>query len=79
MDGLGQCYHALKNHDEALENYANALAKDPNNVEFLKNRSATYFDLKMFDESARDLDKALSQNQCDPQVLYKLGLTYYAH
>lgn len=62
LDGLGQCYHALRQHDEALENYQNALLKDPTNVEFLKNRSATYYDLKLYDESAKDLDKALQQN-----------------
>ncbi len=79
LDGLGQCYHVLGNTDEALEYYLNAITKEPNNVEFLKNRSQCYFDLKMYEESAQDLDKALAQNQCDAQVLYKLGLTYYAH
>ena len=33
----------------------------------------------MYEESAKDLDRALAQNPCDAQVLYKLGLTYYAH
>jgi tetratricopeptide (TPR) repeat protein len=65
LDGLGQCYHAMKMHDEALENYNAALDKfmEKNNkkpnVEFLKNRSATYYDLKNYDESAADLDTAL--------------------
>jgi tetratricopeptide (TPR) repeat protein len=55
----------LGNTDEALEYYLNAITKEPNNVEFLKNRSQCYFDLKMYEESAQDLDKALAQNQCD--------------
>ena len=33
----------------------------------------------MYDESARDLDKALEKDPNDAQVLYKLGLTFYAH
>jgi len=28
--------------------------------------------------SADDLNAALKVNECDPQVLYKLGLTYFA-
>lgn len=59
LDGLGQCYHVLGNYDEALENYLLALTKQPNNVEFLKNRSQCFYDLKMYEESANDLDKAL--------------------
>ena len=58
-------------YDEALENYNAALKKHEEknqkkpNVEFLKNRSATYYDLKNYDESARDLDRALEQNPND--------------
>ena len=59
LDGLGQCYHAQKQYDLALEHYDDALKKRENDVEFLKNRSATYYDLKRYDDSARDLDKAL--------------------
>lgn len=39
MDGLGQCYHALLNYEEAINNYSDAIYRDPTNVEFLKNRS----------------------------------------
>lgn len=45
LDGLGQCYHALKVYDEALDFYQRALKLDADNVEFLKNRSQTYYDL----------------------------------
>ena len=59
LDGLGQCYHALKVYDKALEYYASALKMEPKRVDFLKNRSKTYYDLKQYDDSAKDLDKAL--------------------
>lgn len=68
----------LKSYDEALDNYQQALTKEPNNVEFLKNRSQCFYDLGQYENSARDLDQALQQNSLDAQVLYKLGLTYYA-
>lgn len=59
MDGLGQCYHAQGDYENALMQYDDALKARENDVEFLKNRSATFYDLKKYDESARDLDKAL--------------------
>jgi tetratricopeptide (TPR) repeat protein len=59
-DGLGQCYHALNNYEEALENFQVALTKAPNNVEFLRNRSECFYSLKMFEESANDLSRALA-------------------
>lgn len=31
-----------------------------------------------YELSADDLNAALKVNECDPQVLYKLGLTYFA-
>jgi len=52
-------------YDDALDNYNQAITKAPTNVEFLKNRAATYYDLKNYDESAKDLDRALKQNEND--------------
>lgn len=66
LDGLAQCYHVLNNYEESLENYQKALEKEPNNVEFLKNRAACYQDLKMYEEAANDLNRALAQNETDP-------------
>jgi tetratricopeptide (TPR) repeat protein len=65
-DGLGQCYHNLKNYDEALENYNLAITKAPTNVEFLKNRAQCHFDLQQFDHSSKDLNTAIDQNPHDP-------------
>jgi len=45
-DGLGQCYLVLNNFEEAIENFNMAIAKEPKNVEFLKNRSQCYYDMK---------------------------------
>jgi tetratricopeptide (TPR) repeat protein len=58
--------------DEAIE-------RDPNNVQFLMNRAQCHFELKNFTESIQDLERALSIDEHDPKVLYKLGLSYYAY
>lgn len=38
-DGLGCCYHALKDFDEAIEHFDKAIHAKGTNVEFLKNRA----------------------------------------
>ena len=47
-DGLGCCYHALGNFDEAIEQFEKAILAKENNVEFLKNRAQCYFDMKLY-------------------------------
>lgn len=42
------------------------------------NRAQCFYDLQQFTESIDDLLTALKVNENDPQVLYKLGLSYYA-
>lgn len=42
------------------------------------NRAQCYYDLGQYVESITDLTDALKVNENDPQVLYKLGLAYYA-
>jgi tetratricopeptide (TPR) repeat protein len=58
-DGLGCCYHALKETDKAIEYYNDAVKGDPSNVEFLMHRSQCYYDLKDFDKSVDDLKQGL--------------------
>ena len=38
-DGLGCCYHALEEFDEAIEHFEKAIAAKPHNIEFLRNRA----------------------------------------
>ena len=45
-DGLGCCYHALRDFDEAIEHFDKAIQAKDNNVEFLKNRAQCYFDMQ---------------------------------
>lgn len=43
------------------------------------NRAQCYFDLRMHTEAIHDLTVALAINDSDPQVLYRLGLSYYSY
>ena len=47
-DGLGCCYHALKDFDEAIEHFDKAIHAKENNIEFLKNRAQCYFDMQQY-------------------------------
>ena len=47
-DGLGCCYHALHDFDEAIDHFNKAIEAKPYNVEFLKNRAQCYFDMNMY-------------------------------
>ena len=38
-DGLGCCYHAKGDFEDAIENFNKAIESKENNVEFLKNRA----------------------------------------
>jgi uncharacterized protein HemY len=37
-DGLGQCYLAKREFEEANSFFADAILKDPTNIQFLRNR-----------------------------------------
>lgn len=78
FDGLGQCHHAMRNFTEAIDEFKTAIDKEPKNVDFRVHRAKCYFDMQKFDLAADDLQVALDQNDADPQVLYRLGLTQYA-
>ena len=58
-DGLGSCYHALKNYSEAIDYFDKAISAKPNNVEFLKNRAQCFFDMNMYQLAIDDLNTAL--------------------
>jgi tetratricopeptide (TPR) repeat protein len=78
FDGQGSCFHALRDYDQALSFFHQAIEKDPRNTHFLMNRAQCYYDLKQFTDAVKDLSTALQVNDSDPQILYRLGLSYYA-
>ena len=84
MDGLGSCYHALRNYHKAFEFYDQAIEGAPENTDFLLHRANCYYDQaqdgkeKSYQLSISDVQKALEYAPSDPQLLYKLGIFYFA-
>jgi len=46
FDGIGQCLHAMGEYEEALTYFDDSIKKDkdPNNVQFLRNRARCFMD-----------------------------------
>tara|TARA_B110000285_G_C14989489_1_gene545557 strand:- start:535 stop:825 length:291 start_codon:yes stop_codon:yes gene_type:complete len=78
-DGLGMCYHALGNFEGARDYYKDGIRENPKNTDFLINLSQCEYDQKEFGNSISHLKSALEIGKDDPQILYKLGLSYYAN
>jgi len=56
-----------------------AIDKDQGNTQYLMNRAQCYYDLRLHTESINDLTTAHELDDTDPQILYRLGLAYYAY
>lgn len=54
-----------------------ALEKDPENHEFLLQRSLIYLSQKKYDKTIKDMTKSLEHKPNDPKVLYRRGEAYY--
>lgn len=57
-DGLGQCYHALKDYTEAMKFYDIAIENQPENTDFLLNRALCHRDQQNYKKSIEDLERA---------------------
>ena len=79
-DGLGSCYHIVQDYQQAMHYFDTAVERDPKNILFLMNRSQCFFDQSLFQEAIDDLSTALGTegNDSHPQLLYKLGLAFFA-
>jgi tetratricopeptide (TPR) repeat protein len=65
-DGLGMCYHALGNFEEAVDFYKYGISENPRNTDFLINLSQCEFDRKNYDISINHLKSALEIGRDDP-------------
>ena len=54
-DGLGCCYHALQNFDQAISYFNEAIDAKPYKVVFLKNRAQCFFDMQKYQDAINDL------------------------
>lgn len=69
----------MKQHEEAITYFNQAITKDAENIHFLMNRAQCLYDMTQFTDAIEDLEQALKLAPEDPKVLYKLGLAYYAY
>jgi tetratricopeptide (TPR) repeat protein len=69
-------------YEDAIREYTSAINSEQSkgriNVSFYKNCAQCYFDMGQFDDAVQCLETASQENDSDPQVLYKLGLTFFA-
>src|SRR5580704_12447691 len=64
----------LKNAQQAISIFQEVLAKDPNDVNSLKQIAAIYFSIKKFDEAKDFQKKVLNADPKDPEAAYTIGV-----
>ena len=64
----------LKNAQQAISIFQEVLAKEPNDVNSLKNIASIYFSIKKFDQAKDYQKKVLSVDPKDPEAAYTVGV-----
>src|SRR6185437_681254 len=64
----------LKNAQQAIDMFKEVLAKDPNDVNSLKNIAAIYLNLKKLDDAKEWQKKVLAVDPKDPEAAYTIGV-----
>jgi tetratricopeptide (TPR) repeat protein len=64
----------LKNAQQAISIFQEVLAKEPNDVNSLKQIAAIYFSIKKFDEAKDFQKKVLAVDPKDPEAAYTVGV-----
>jgi tetratricopeptide (TPR) repeat protein len=64
----------LKNAQQAISIFQEVLAKEPNDVNSLKQIAAIYFSIKKFDEAKDYQKKVLAVDSKDPEAAYTIGV-----
>jgi tetratricopeptide (TPR) repeat protein len=64
----------LKNAQQAISIFQEVLAKEPNDVNSLKQIAAIYFSIKKFDEAKDYQKKVLAVDPKDPEAAYTVGV-----
>jgi tetratricopeptide (TPR) repeat protein len=64
----------LKNAQESISMFQEVLAKEPNDVNSLKQIAGIYFSIKKFDEAKEYQKKVLAVDPKDPEAAYTIGV-----
>lgn len=76
-NGLGYSYKMKGDFSKALAKLTDAVEKEPENPEFLLQRSILHMTQRRFGEAIKDLTQSLSYEPTDPFMLYKRGVARY--
>lgn len=68
----------LRQYQQAIADFGEALKTGPTNLDALRGRGNTFFELGQFDNAIRDYQRAVEVNPKYVPVLYNLGLAYSA-
>lgn len=77
MNGISYAYLRGGKPDKALAYINIALDKQPNQEDFLVQRSMVYIELKENHRAIQDLTKALTLNSKNAFTYYRRGISYY--
>ncbi len=72
----GIAYREMRDWNNAIDLYTNALALKPNDVSALLNRGRSYVEKGMWQEAKADLDKSISLNSGSAEAFYHRGRAY---
>jgi tetratricopeptide (TPR) repeat protein len=64
----------LKNAQQAISIFQEVLAKEPNDINSLKQIAAIYFSIKNFDQAKEFQKKVLGADSKDPEAAYTIGV-----
>jgi len=73
---IAQVYAALGSHNEAIEHYSAAIAKDPNYSEYYNDRGNAFLQLGRLEEACADYLKAIELSPPYYEVFTNLGQCY---
>lgn len=72
----GNAYYKVRQYDNAIREYTNALMEDIDYAEAYYNRGLVFFDKKQFYKAIVDFDMAIMLNPGDKAAYYSRGLSY---
>jgi predicted O-linked N-acetylglucosamine transferase (SPINDLY family) len=73
----GLCYHKLNRLKEALEDYSNEIAINPNYVDVWYNRAILLSELLNYEESIKNYDQVILLNPLHKESFYNKGLLLF--
>jgi tetratricopeptide (TPR) repeat protein len=73
----GLTYHRQRNYQQAISNYSQAIALNPNSDKAYSNRAAAYNEQKDYQKAIADSSKAISLNPTYANAYINRGLAYY--